>query len=212
MLELSKIERYQRKNRNSGIRTFDNIFKSVGFVENFFQRYPKSKLTPKKVYNNNLGWFVRGFNKEYGEAVGKLKTSFEQDLGNKDLEAHLKIVLGIKAIKDALHLIDWVNKSFFHASINIDTYSYDSGYLGEVLGLLFSCIQEGLISEAFTFTRESSQEIYLIYEKMAEELKRQFPDADLRPIKIRIITIAKEIEAKNTPRSYFLVEIADLFG
>ena len=81
--------------------------------------------------------------------------------------------------------------------------------MGQILGLLFACIQEGLILEAFTFSRESSQEIYLIYEAMAGKLREYFPRANLNPIEIRIAEIAREVE--NEPKKYFLLEIAELF-
>ena len=87
MLGLSKTELNQRKNRNASIRVLDNIFKSLNYAEKFLKQYPKSKLSPKKIYGNNLRWFVRGFNFGYNQARKKLMSSFEQYLGNKDLKS-----------------------------------------------------------------------------------------------------------------------------
>ena len=91
---------------------------------------------------------------------------------------------------------------------------HQEDYLGPIVGILLSVIQNGIAQSAFVMEREYVTGVEPYFQYTSIKLKEAHPRADFSPIKIRIFKISKSIKPKTKEteqKKKFLNEIAELF-
>ena len=188
------------KNKKVALRILKNVLTSVNRQEFYKDGFWRSA-------------FLSNFERHYANFINEVtppRIAYEKSSNPRHIIEFCGIV--VQEMKRLEEVLDQMAARL--SSDRPEQAVHQEDYLGPVVGILLSIIQNGIAQSAFVMEKKYVTGVEPYFEYTSQKLREAHPRADFSPIRIRILNISKSIKPKTKEteqKKEFLNKIAELF-